>query len=181
MSIHTVLGALSSLCTDYYSNFVPGGKALGKQRSMAPTPDGMRSAIGFYELTGNERMAVTDLLISRTLDKLKHTLVRFKERLETARARNSAVGLISPLNRPCLGPSKIGHDVETLLMEGTCNLEGLLQIWQNLETTVQVLENIMKKGRIVCTSNGSIACRRRPIANISPVSASVSTSSANSM
>jgi hypothetical protein len=175
MSIHTVLGALSSLCTDYYSNFVPGGKALGKQQSIGATPDGMRSAIGFYEITGNERMAVTDLLISRTLDKLKYTLVLFKERLETARARKPAVGLISPLNRPCFGPAKIGHDVETLAMAGTCNLEGLLQIWQNLETTVQILENIMKKG------NGDIACRRRAIANIRPVSASVSTSSPSSM
>lgn len=146
MSIRTVLGAISSLCTDFYSNFIPGREMLGKQRSLVQTPDGMRSAIGFFEITGNERMAVTDLLISRTLDKVKYTLVRFKERLETVKARKPAVGLTSPFERPYYGQTKTGHDVETLSMGETGDLNRLLQVWQNLETTVRMLEGIMKKG-----------------------------------
>lgn len=147
MSIRTVLGAMSSLCTDYYSNFVPGREMLGKQRSLVQTPDGMRSAIGFFEITGNERMAVTDLLISRTLDKVKYTLVRFKERLETVKARRPAVSMTSPFERPYYGQTKVGHDVETHSMGETGDLNRLLQVWQNLETTVRMLEEIMKKGK----------------------------------
>lgn len=165
MSIRTVLGAMSSLCTDYYSHFVPGGEALGKKQSLVTTPDGMRSAIGFYEITGNERMAVTDLLISRTLDKVKYTLMRFKERLDTVKAKHPAVGLVSASERPYYGQSKVEHDVETLSMGEMGDLNRPLQVWQNLETTVQILEDIMRKGRIIYMSNSDSACCRKPSAD----------------
>lgn len=147
MSIRTVLGAMLSLCTDYYSNFVADGALFGEQQSAVKTPDGMRSAIGFYEITGNERMAVTDLLISRTLDNVKHSLARFKERLEAARVKKPAIGLLSNLEGPHVGQTKVEHDVETFSMGGASDMHGLLQIWQNLESTVQMLEDIMRKGK----------------------------------
>lgn len=177
MTIRTVLGAMSSLCTDYYSNFVPGGEAHGKRQSLVTTPDGMRSAIGCYEITGNERMAVTDLLISRTLNKVKYTLVCFKERLEAVKAKKPAIVPVSPVERAHFGQTKIEYDVETLSMGGAGGLKRLLQVWQNLETTVQMLEGIMRKGNISCIPNSDDANRMCTSAYNLSVSASVSTES----
>lgn len=176
MSVRTILGAMSSLCTEYYSKFAPGGEALSKQQSQVTTLNVMRSAIGFYEITGDERMAVTELLISRTLDKVKYTLVRFKERLDTFRAKKSAVGLLSSSERPYLGQTTIEHNVETLAMGKTGDLNRLLQVWQNLETTVQILENIMRKGRIGYISIVTVHAGEAQVL----INLSVSTSSAGS-
>lgn len=181
MSIRTVLGAISSLCTDYYSNIVLGGEALGRQQLLVTTPRGMRPTIKFHEITGTERMAVTDLLISQTLDKVKYTLVHFQGRLESVRAKKPAVGLVSPSERPYLGQTKIEHDVETLSIRETGDLNQLLLIRQDLETTVQILENITRKGRSVYMSIVAVYAAEDHVLTILSVSDSVSTSSASSV
>lgn len=55
--------------------------------------DSVRSTIGVYEVTGVERMLFTDLLISRTLGKIKVVLRCLQERSESARRKNIAKNL----------------------------------------------------------------------------------------
>ena len=155
MSIRTILRALSPLCTEYYNNFISSGEAIRRQQPPVRTPDDMKSAIGFYQITGDERMAVTDLLISRTLEQVKLTLACFKERLEKMKARK-AISASAPSGKRIFR----GHgerEVDTLSKGGPGDLNHLLQVWQNLENTVQMLEGIMRKGNTspmgVCPSH----------------------------
>ena len=141
MSIRTILRALSPLCVDYYNNFVSSGEAIRRQQPPVSTPDDMKSTIGCYRISGDERMAVTDLLISRCLDQVKLTLACFKTRLETMKARKTAAASMASRKRTV-------SDVEVLSKGGPGDLDHLLQLWQNLENTVQMLEGIMRKGNV---------------------------------
>lgn len=46
---------------------------------MVDTSDGMQSVIGTYEVTEEGRTAVEELLIVRTLDKMRYIMTCFKE------------------------------------------------------------------------------------------------------
>ena len=141
MSIRTILRALSPLCVDYYNHSISSGEAIRRQQPPVSTPDDMKSTIGCYRITGDERMAVTDLLISRCLDQVKLTLACFKNRLETMKARRASSALAPSLKRTV-------SDVEAFSKGGPGDLDHLLQVWQNLENTVQMLDGIMRKGNV---------------------------------
>ena len=141
MSIRTILRALSPLCVEYYNNFISSGEAIRRQQPPVSTPDDMKSTIGCYRISGEERMAVTDLLISRCLDQVKLTLACFKTRLETMKARKASASASAPARKRTVS------DVEALSRGGPGDLDHLLQVWQNLENTVQMLEGVMRKGK----------------------------------
>ena len=138
MSIRTVLRSLQSLCSEYYNSVVSGQDIYARQGATTDIPDGMQSAIGMYEITGEERMAVKDLLISRTLDKMKYTLACFKERLETLSAKKNTTAALSP--------SQGNSDVERLHRGGPSDLDHLVKVWRNLDSTVQLLERVLRSG-----------------------------------
>ena len=144
MSIRTVLRSLQSLCSEYYNSVVSGQDNYDRQGATTDIPDGMQSAIGIYEITGEERLAVKDLLIQRTLDKMKYTLACFKERLETLNAKKNKAAALSPRKRtlPNLGNS----DVERLHQGGPGDLDHLVKVWRNLDSTVQMLERVLRSG-----------------------------------
>ena len=139
MSIRTILRALSPLCIEYYNNFISSGEAIRRQQPPVSTPDDMKSTIGCYRISGEERMAVTDLLISRCLDQVRLTLACFKTRLETMKARKASK--VATHSR-----KRTASDVEALSKGGPGDLDHLLQVWQNLESTVQMLDGVMRKG-----------------------------------
>ena len=145
MSIRTVLRSLQSLCAEYYNSVVSGQDADDQQRATTDIPDGMQSVIGMYEITGEERLAVKDLLISRTLDKVKYTLACFKERLETLNAKKTATATLLPSKRPL--PIQTNSDVERLHEGGPGDLDHLVKVWRNLDSTVQMLERVLKSGK----------------------------------
>ena len=138
MSIGTVLRSLQSLCSEYYNSVVSGQDVYARQGAMTDIPDGMQSAIGMYEITGEERMAVKNLLISRTLDKMKYTLACFKERLETLSAKKNTTAALSP--------SQGNSDVERLHRGGPGDLDHLVRVWRDLDSTVQLLERVLRSG-----------------------------------
>ena len=84
--------------------------------------DSVRSTIGVYEVTGVERILVTDLLISRTLGKIKVVLRCLQERSESARQKHLANNL-----------NLEGENV----MDG--DIEPLQQLLKGLDKTVQRL------------------------------------------
>lgn len=144
MSIRTVLRSLQSLCSEYYNSVVSGKDIYDQRGAMANIPDGMQSAIGMYEITGEERMAVKDLLISRTLDKMKYTLACFKERLETLSAKKNTTAALLPRKRiPC---SQGNSAVERLHRGGPGDLDHLVKVWRSLDSTVQLLEQVLRSG-----------------------------------
>ena len=143
MSIGTVLLSLQSLCSEYH-NGVISGQGYDQQGATIDVPDGMQSAIGIYEITGEERMAVKDLLISRILDKMKYTLACFKERLETLNTKRDKAAALSPKKRTI---SNLGNsDVERLHQGGPGDLDHLVKVWRNLDSTVQTLERVLRSG-----------------------------------
>lgn len=108
-------------------------------------PDGMQSAIGMYEIPGEERMAVKDLLIWRTLDKVKYTLAGFKKRLENLEAKKISTAASSPDEISFAGD--VGPGVERLQRGGPGDLDHLIQVWRNLGSTVHTLERLIKSGK----------------------------------
>ena len=145
MSIRTVLRSLQSLCSEYYNAVVSGKDSYFQEQAVANIADGMQSAIGMYEITGEERMAVKDLLISRTLDKVKYTLTCFKERLEALNAKKKSSAASSP--RKVSLPGQINSDLDRL-QGGPGDLDHLVQVWRNLDSTVQMLERMLKSGNV---------------------------------
>ena len=144
MSIRTVLRSLQSLCSEYYNSVVSGQDIYDQEGATTDIPDGMQSAIGMYEITGEERMAVKELLISRTLDKMKYTLACFKERLETLSAKKNKTATLSPSKRALSNQGN--SDVERLHQGGPGDLDHLVKVWRNLDSTVQMLERVLRSG-----------------------------------
>ncbi|KAL2056735.1 hypothetical protein ABVK25_003129 [Lepraria finkii] len=142
MSIRTVLRSLQSLCSEHYNAVVSGKDSYGQEQAVADIPDGMQSAIGMYEITGEERMAVKDLLISRTLDKVKYTLTCFKERLEALNSKKKSSATSSP--RKVSLPGQINSDIDRLHKGGPGDIDHLVQVWRNLDSTGQMLERVLK-------------------------------------
>ncbi|MCJ1450249.1 hypothetical protein MMC28_000578 [Mycoblastus sanguinarius] len=144
MSIRTVLRSLQSLCLDNSTAALAGAdySAVGRTRSPVSGNDTLKSSIGIYEITGEERTAVTDLLISRTLDKIKYTLACFKERLEAVRNKKQAsVGSTRKASM---------HDGDSTLAGGKAgDLDHLLQVWRNLEGIVQMLGRVLRSGNLI--------------------------------
>ena len=147
MSIGTVLQSLQSLCSEYYTDVVSGQDNYGQQGATIDVPDGMQSAIGMYEITGEERMAVKDLLISRILDKMKYTLACFKERLETLDMKKDEATALSPRKRVISDQSN--SDIERLHQGGPGDQDHLVKVWRNLDSTVQTLERVLKSGNLL--------------------------------
>lgn len=144
LSIFTVLRSLQSLCSEYYNGVVSGQGNHDQQGATSDIPDGMQSAIGLYEITGEERMAVKDLLVSRILDKMTYTMACFKERLETLNAKKNKAAALSPRNRTL--PNQGNSDVEWLHQGGPGDLDHLVKVWRNLDSTVQELEQVLRSG-----------------------------------
>ena len=147
MSIGTVLQSLQSLCSEYYTDVISGQDNYDQQGATIDVPGGMQSAIGIYEITGEERMAVKDLLISRILDKMKYTLAGFKERLESLDTKKDKATALSPRKRMISDQSN--SDVERLHQGGPGDLDHLVKVWRNLDSTVQTLERVLKSGNIL--------------------------------
>ena len=144
MSIRTVLRSLQSLCSEYYNSVVSGQNFYDRQGTPIEIPDGMQSAIGMYEITGEERMAVKDLLILRTLEKMKYTLACFKERLETLSAKKNMTAGLSSIKRTLSNHGN--RDVERLHRGGPGDLDHLVKEWRDLDSTVQLLERVLRSG-----------------------------------
>ena len=145
MSIRTVLRSLQSLCLSNSSAGVSNSDFVsGKSRAQAADRcESLKSSIGIYEITGEERTAVTDLLISRTLDKIKYTLSCFKERLEAVKCKKSAMATSARRT------SSI-HDGDSTLAGGKAgDLDHLMQVWRNLEGIVQMLGRVLRSSNLV--------------------------------
>ena len=147
MSIGTVLRSLESLCSEYYNGVISGQDNYDQEGAIIDVPDGMQSAIGLYEITGEERMAVKDLLISRILDKMKYTLACFKERLETLDRKKDKAAALSL--RKSMISDQSNSDVEKIHQGGPGDLDHLVKIWSNLDNTVQTLERVLRSGNIL--------------------------------
>ncbi len=158
MSIRTVLRSLQSLCSEYYNSVVSGQDIYDQQGATTDIPDGMQSAIGMYEITGEERMAVKDLLISRTLDKMKYTLACFKERLETLNAKKNMTATLSPSRRT--SSNQGNSDVERSHQGGPGDLDHLAKVWRNLDSTVQMLERGLRSGNSLHAKADAAATKR---------------------
>lgn len=148
MSIRTVLRSLRGLCYEYYTSVVYGKESSSEQSTVVgDDQDGMQSAFGMYKITEEERMAVKDLLMSRTLDKIKYTLACFKERLNTSSVNMRARAMPTPPTSPIR--SHLSNDVERLHKGGPGDYDHLLQVWRNLDDTVQDLERVLKSGTLI--------------------------------
>lgn len=147
MSIRTVLRSLKNLCSECYNSLPSSQGPSGQQQAAAKMPDGMQSAIGMYEVTGEEQIAVRNLLIGRTLDKVKYTLACFKQRLEMLEAKKTSTAASAPVERPFLEDDDPG--VERLQKGGPGDLDHLVKVWRNLGDTVKTLEQVLKKGKDV--------------------------------
>ncbi|KAK4694500.1 C6 transcription factor GliZ, partial [Lecanoromycetidae sp. Uapishka_2] len=144
MSIRTVLRSLKNLCLEYYNSMSSSRDTRDQQQAAAKLADGMQSAIGMYEIPGEEREAVKNLLIRLTLGKVKYTLACFKERLEKLEAKKKSSATHVPDERTF--PGDIGPGVETLQKGGPGDFDHLIQVWRNLGDTVQTLERVLENG-----------------------------------
>ena len=147
MSIRTVLRSLKNLCSEYYNSVSSSQGPSGQQQAAANMPDVMQSAIGMYEVPGEEQIAVRNLLIGRTLDKVKYTLACFKQRLEMLEAKKTSMAASAPVERSFLGDFDPG--VERLQNGGPGDLDHLVKVWRNLGSTVETLERVLKNGEDV--------------------------------
>ena len=147
MSMGTVLRSLESLCSEYYNGVISGQDHYDQEGAIIDVPDGMQSAIGLYEITGEERMAVKDLLISRILDKMKYTLGCFKERLEMLETKKDKAAALSLRTRMISDQSN--SDVERIHQGGPGDLDHLAKVWRKLDNTVQTLERVLRSGNIL--------------------------------
>ena len=106
--------------------------------TLAPPHDGIKSTIGVYEIMGPEQTAVTDLLVSRTLDRIRFTLQKFKERLDNLKQQRHIMP--EPFQRPLsLFSQDIFHDdneEDERKLRGLEDLEHLEKVWQNLDRVV---------------------------------------------
>ena len=147
MSIRTVLRSLKKFCSEYYNSVSSSQGPSGQQQAAANIPDGMQPAIGMYEVTGEEQIAVRNLLIGRTLDKVKYTLACFKQRLEMLEAKKTSMAASAPVERSSLGDFDPG--VERLQNGGPGDLDHLVKVWRNLGNTVETLECFLRNGKDV--------------------------------
>lgn len=112
---------------------LPSNHDAGVRKSLRRTNsidnrDSVRSTIGVYEVTGVERMLVTDLLLSRTLGKIKVVLRCLQERSESAMRKEKRVSLSAQL-------SNLSSIDESDRIEGYT--EPLQQLLAGLDGTVQ--------------------------------------------
>ena len=167
MSIRSVLRRLQSLLMESRGQLpLSGASSPGDTFSQQASPvlsshsnhsrhnsnnDDLRSTIGIYEITGEERTAVTDLLVSRTLDRIRYTLLRFKERIESLKAKKTLnprvmTNSMSAYHQNGIGDGALGDDDLSERGRGIGDLEHLEQVWHNLENTVQCLVRTIRSG-----------------------------------
>ena len=162
MSIRSVLRRLQCLLMESRGQMpLSGASSPGAAFSQRASPiitngnchnDDIKSTIGIYEITGEERTAVTDLLVSRTLDRIRYTLMRFKERLDNMRKKKTMRP--TALRKTMASYTHDGmddddDDDDDELAEydrGVEDLEHLEQVWRNLESTVQRLVRAIRSG-----------------------------------
>ncbi|KAL2047706.1 hypothetical protein N7G274_000748 [Stereocaulon virgatum] len=134
-SILTVLRSLQCLCSEYYNTLAFSQHTEGQEWAMVDTLHGMQSVIGTYEVTEEGRTAVEELLIVRTLDKMRYTMTSFKGRLERLETKKNA----SSITVPC----QISHSDQV-----NGDLNNLVQVWWDLNSTVQMLERVLEVSKV---------------------------------
>ena len=142
MSIRVILRSLQDLCLgadernvsieDVGMSSSPdaGTTASSSRTNSTEKHDRVRSTVGVYEVTGVERMLVTDLLISRTLGKIRVVVCRLRERSESARRNERRVSMSTRT-------SNISSDNDDHGTEG--EIELLQQLLNSLDGTVRRL------------------------------------------
>ena len=155
MSIRSILRRLQNLLLesrgqDPFSGASSPATPFSQRAASLDNNCDIKSTIGIYEITGEERTAVTDLLISRTLDRIRYTLARFKERLEGLRTKK----IFQPtVMRQQIATYTHNDEVEESdglepYVRGAEDLEHLEQVWRNLESTVQRLVHAIRNGTV---------------------------------
>ena len=157
LSIKSVLRRLQRLLMESRGQMpLSGASSPGAGFSQLGSPirmhheDDIKSTIGIYEITGEERTAVTDLLVSRTLDRIRYTLMRFKERIDNIRKKTTMRP--TAMRRPASTYAHDGmeddedDDEFAEYDKGVEDLEHLEQVWRNLESTVQRLLRAIRSG-----------------------------------
>ena len=150
MSILTMLRSLQCLCSEYYNTLAFSQHTEAQESAMVDTSDGMQSVIGTYEVTEEGRTAVEELLIVRTLDKMRYIMTCFKGRLEGLETKKNATSISSPCQ--ISRPGELSGD-----------LDNLVQVWWDLDNTVQVLEQVLEGGNSlpihieICLKDGQSA------------------------
>jgi Fungal Zn(2)-Cys(6) binuclear cluster domain len=131
MSIRAVLRLLQSAYADV-SPQVDVGKRGGAHhnRQRIETLGGTKFAMGSYEITGEDRMLVLELLLSKTLSKIQLVLGCLKKRSSRQGSQTPSLKSRTPNEQRQVDGIDIGH-LQTLL--------------QNLESTVQVLSTDLMK------------------------------------
>ena len=153
MSIRTLLRSLQALVARYYNSVKANELSDDRKIPRADISEGMSSSMGMHEFPGDERMAVTNLLISRTLDKMKYTLACFKERLDVLQSRRTETrtGAGTPQPRKRSFPVQIEDDVDRLHRGGPGDYDHITRVWQNLDGTVSMLDRVLKSGELNLT------------------------------
>ncbi|KAL9125522.1 MAG: hypothetical protein Q9217_005279 [Psora testacea] len=153
MSIRSVLRRLQSLLMesrgqDPFSGSSSPATPFSQRMSPADKNGEIKSTIGIYEITGEERTAVTDLLVSRTLDRIRYTLMRFKERLDNLRNKKMMMPttMRQAVSSYTYDEEGDGNDSLGGYGRGIEDLEHLEQVWRNLESTVQRLVRAIRSG-----------------------------------
>ena len=124
----------------------PSGSMLAG--NMGPSHDEIKSTIGIYEITGPEQTAVTDLLVSRTLDRIRFTLLKFKERVQTLKQRRQMTSLPSQRSLSAYAREAFDDDDDDdeRNLRGLEDLEHLEKVWRNLDRTVQRIVRAIRSG-----------------------------------
>ena len=143
--MHTILQSLSTLCADIYRSSSSSSRERRKQLAQVKPPASMKSAFGVFDVAGSDQLAVTDLLIRGTSDKVKHTMACFRERMDAINARQKVTP--ATLSRNSLMPWPAVHDVNLFPKGMPGSLDHLTHLWRDLESTGQELEEVLEKSK----------------------------------
>lgn len=131
MSIRAVLRLLQSVCSEVALHVgIWNQDALPRSKQQrVSTPGGTRLSVGNYEITGEERGLVLEVLISKTLSRIQFALGCLKER--SSRKAGTATPPTAPTG---------AHMNEC---DGSGGADHVQQLLQDLESTVQILSRTL--------------------------------------
>lgn len=154
MSIRTVLRRVQSLFfesgypqTSGCSPSDESGGGLKQQKASAGRQafDSVRLTVGIYELTGEEQMLVTDLLLRNTLSKIEFALMCLKERLERCNSRRTSFKPSGNDSRSLSGQSQEQEECSHVVPEGAASeADHVQQILGGVESTLQALGRLLR-------------------------------------
>lgn len=140
--IRSIFHIMSAICHDHFNSPSRNVRNLSVQLTQGPIDT--KSASSLRGNVRDEVMAATDLSIWGTLNRVKYTLSCFKDRLEATKAKNMATAI--PLIHNSTVPWQAGNNVDIPFNRLRNDLAHLMQLWQDLERTFQMLERGVNNG-----------------------------------